>query len=241
MLSPFHSFTSASSSVGIFDSSPTVALPALLASSAMSASPPTPYPQSIPGASLSSGLALPIPARPPGFRLGSPSAPIQVELFIDLQCPFSAKAFTTSLSVHQTNPTLVSFTFIPMCLPTHRQAYHMLKSSLTAALRGAELNPGGASVASTWIRYVDFLYRQVDRFSSAGHYENKTGEDLVNHCARCVLEFFKEEEERFDGYHASISGSTLEGWSKEPMRLAAKRVSRGEAGYGRDEVLRSAD
>ena len=192
----------------------------------MSVTPPTAYPQSVSGASLSSGLALPIPARFPGFRLGSPSAPILVEVFIDLQCPYSGKAFSTLLAVQQRLPSSFCLHFIPLCLPTHRQAYHMLKSSLAAALRGAELSPSpspSVSASSTWARYAAFLYQQVDRFSHAGHYDNKTGGDLIDHCARCVVEFFKEEEERFDVYHAQISGEQLDAWAKEPMRLASKR------------------
>ena len=191
----------------------------------MSASLPKAYPQNAPGVSLSSGLALPFPARFPGFRLGSPSAPVQVEVYIDLQCPYSAKAFSTLLTVHSSNVSTVSFLFIPMCLPTHRQAFQMLKSSLAAAVRGAELNPGPGAASAAWVKYVSFLYGQVDRFSSGGHYENKTGGDLVNHVSRCVLEFFKEEEERFDVYHALIEGEQLDAWAKEPMRLAAKRVT----------------
>jgi hypothetical protein len=193
-------------------------------------SPPTAYPQQVSGASLSSGLALPIPARPPGFRLGLPSAPVQVEVFIDLQCPFSAKAYATLLTVHDHNPSSVSFNFIPLCLPSHRQAYFMLKSSLCAALRGAEVNVSptssrGEVVASTWIAYVSFLYAQVDRFSHRAHYKNKTGDDLIAHVSTCVKEFFKEDEDKFDQYYQTINGDTLDSWAKEAMRLATKRVS----------------
>ena len=193
----------------------------------MSLSPPKAYPQSVSGASLSSGLALPIPARFPGFRLGSPTAPVLVELFIDLQCPYSAKAYATLLAVHQRLPSSLCLQLIPLCLPTHRQAYHMLKSSLAAALRGAELASSptpSAAASATWAKYASFLYAQVDRFSHASHYENKTGGDLIDHCARCVVEFFKEEEDRFDVYHAQLSkGEELDGWAKESMRLATKR------------------
>ena len=194
--------------------------------------PPKAVPQSVTGASLSSGLALPIPARFPGFRVGSPSAPVQVECYVDLQCPFSAKAFATLRAVCAANSADVSVLFVPMVLPTHRQAFFLLKSSLAAALRGAELSASaersstaGAAAASAWTDYASFIFAQVDRFSHASHYENKTGGDLINHVSRCVLESFKEDEERFDVYHALISGDQLDAWAKEPIRLAAKRVS----------------
>ena len=176
---------------------------------------------------LSSNTPIAIPPHTPGFRLGSPAAQIQVEVFVDLQCPYSAKAFAYTLQLHQRHPNDVSFIYLPLVLPAHRQAYYMLKSSLAAALTTTSPTLTAASsaptVSSTWIAYVGHLYTQVDRFSSRNHYMNKTEEDLLNHVSRCVLEFHHEDEPRFDQYYQLIKSEALDEWAKQSIRLAAKR------------------
>ena len=175
---------------------------------------------------LSSNTPINIPPRPPGFRLGSIAAPIQVELFVCLQCPYSAKAFAYTLQLHERHPNDLSFVYIPLVLPAHRQAYFMLKSSLAATLTTASpaltASQSAPTVSSTWIAYVQQLYAQVDRFSGS-HYINKTEEDLVNHVSRCVLEFHREVEDRFEQYYRLIRGDALDEWAKQSCRLAAKR------------------
>ena len=44
-------------------------------------------------------MPIPIPQRPSGYRLGNSSAPIQIEMFFDLECPFSKKGWQTILKV----------------------------------------------------------------------------------------------------------------------------------------------
>ena len=197
-----------------------------------------PYQQSIAGGSLGGNVSVPIPSRPPGFRIGSPAAPVQIELFIDLQCPASAKAFPTALRVQAQHAEDVAVTFLPLVLPAHRQAFHMLRSSLCAASSAsASRSPAPASasatqrsfpstepLAATWVSYAAFLYAQVDRFRHS-HYHNKTEDDLVAHLARCVLEFYHDEEERYDAYYQTIDSDALDQWAKESCRIAGKRVA----------------
>ena len=196
--------------------------------SASSAKPPISSPfrqQSSP--LLSSNTPIPIPPRPPGFRLGSPAAPIQVEAFIDLQCPYSAKAFTYTVQLYDKHANELSIVYLPLVLPAHRQAYYMLKSSLAAALTASSptvaASGASASVSSTWVSYVGHLYQQSDRFSSRQHYMNKTEEDLINHLSRCCIEYRAEPEERFEHYYQLIKGDGLDEWAKQHTRLAAKR------------------
>lgn len=176
---------------------------------------------------LSSNTPIPIPPHPPGFRLGSPAAPIQLELYIDLQCPYSAAAFTTTLQLHDKQPSDVSVVYLPLVLPAHRQSYYMLKSSLAAALTTTSptltATHSAPTVSSTWIAYVAYLYAQVDRFSSSHHYINKTEEDLINHVSRCALDFHHHTEQHFDHYYQLIKGGQLEEWARQAVRLAGKR------------------
>jgi hypothetical protein len=42
-------------------------------------------------------MPIPVPPVPPGYRLGSGDAPMQVEAFLDVECPFSKNGSWVSL------------------------------------------------------------------------------------------------------------------------------------------------
>ncbi len=44
-------------------------------------------------------MPIPIPKRPSGYAKGAASALLQIEAFIDIQCPFSRKSWPTLLAV----------------------------------------------------------------------------------------------------------------------------------------------
>lgn len=55
-------------------------------------------------------------------RLGDAKAPIQVAIFADLQCPFSARAFPTLARIVERHPKKVSVTFHHFPLDFHKEA-----------------------------------------------------------------------------------------------------------------------
>lgn len=69
-------------------------------------------------------MPIPIPKKPSGYRRGSPSALVQVEAFIDLECPFSKRAWPTLLRLTEAfSPGDVSLLVHPITLPGHRQSF----------------------------------------------------------------------------------------------------------------------
>ncbi len=79
-------------------------------------------------------MSMPIPSRPSGFRLGSGDAPVQVEVFVDLECPFSKKAWPTVLAVaNHYKGDCVGITAHPIVLCDHRQSWDLTKATVAIA------------------------------------------------------------------------------------------------------------
>jgi protein-disulfide isomerase len=73
-------------------------------------------------------MAIPIPKRPSGYRRGQCDAPVQVEAFLDVECPFSKKAWLTLLSVAKNyGDDQVGITVYPVVLADHRQSWDVTK------------------------------------------------------------------------------------------------------------------
>lgn len=78
-------------------------------------------------------MPIPIPQRPSGYRLGKPDAPIQIEMFFDLECPFSKKGWQTILKVASDSPEQVCLILQPMTLGNHRQSWDATKAAIAVA------------------------------------------------------------------------------------------------------------
>ncbi|WP_196358096.1 thioredoxin domain-containing protein [Nodosilinea nodulosa] len=77
---------------------------------------------------------MPIPSRPSGFRLGSGDAPVQIEVFVDLECPFSKKAWPTVLAIaNHYEGNGVGITAHPIVLCDHRQSWDLTKAVVAIA------------------------------------------------------------------------------------------------------------
>ena len=75
-------------------------------------------------------MPIPIPARPSGYRLGNANAPIIIEIFFDLECPFSKKGWQTVLQVAKVySSEQIYFIFQPMTLGNHRQSWDATKAA----------------------------------------------------------------------------------------------------------------
>ena len=76
-------------------------------------------------------MAIPIPARPSGYRLGKAEAPITVEMFLDLECPFSKKGWNNAMKVvNAYSPEQVCWVFQLMTLGNHRQSWDATKAAI---------------------------------------------------------------------------------------------------------------
>ncbi|MEM6451497.1 MAG: thioredoxin domain-containing protein [Cyanobacteria bacterium P01_D01_bin.105] len=79
-------------------------------------------------------MAIPIPKRPSGYAIGSADAPITVEVFFDLECPFSKRGWNHVMQVMKVySPEQVRWVFQPMTLGNHRQSWDATKAAIALA------------------------------------------------------------------------------------------------------------
>ncbi|MGG6237118.1 DsbA family protein [Nodosilinea sp. AN01ver1] len=111
---------------------------------------------------------MPVPSRPSGFRLGSGDAPVQIEVFIDLECPFSNKAWPTVLAIanHYENES-VAMTAHPIVLCDHRQSWDLTKAVVAIAADDPQ---------RAW-QFISHLYKHQADYSQDA-FDHKTRHDL---------------------------------------------------------------
>ena len=79
-------------------------------------------------------MPIPIPKHPNRYRLGKPDAPVQIEMFFDLECPFSKKGWQTILQVATAYaPEKIDLILQPMTLGNHRQSWDATKAAIAVA------------------------------------------------------------------------------------------------------------
>jgi len=164
--------------------------------------------------------ATPIPPRNPGYRFGSSDAPVQVDVFIDLQCPFSAKIWKTlsgGVVKKHTDSKEVSFVIFPMCLPWHRQVVDMTKAALVVS----------GDNAQRWFDFATYLYDRQNEFLNA-EFKNKTENDLLNLLAAHAIKFSSETKQSQPALDAAAWVKQFESDEaynriKYPIRVAIKR------------------
>ncbi|MEL6930917.1 MAG: thioredoxin domain-containing protein [Cyanobacteria bacterium J06600_6] len=102
-------------------------------------------------------MSIPIPARPSGYRLGKPGALIQIEMFFDLECPFSKKAWQTLMSVRSAYSSEEIYLILqPMTLSNHRQSWDATKAAIAVADNDAE----------KFISFVSYLFDRQEEFAN---------------------------------------------------------------------------
>ncbi|MEL6262081.1 MAG: thioredoxin domain-containing protein [Cyanobacteria bacterium J06626_6] len=113
-------------------------------------------------------MAIPIPARPSGYRAGSANAPVVVEMFLDLECPFSNRGWKNVLSVMDAYPTeQVSWLFQLMTLGNHRQSWDATKAVIAAAGQETE----------KFIDFVSYIFSRQEEFANEA-WKDKTQTDF---------------------------------------------------------------
>lgn len=87
-------------------------------------------------AALCSSL-IPIPKRPSGIKFGPSSAPINIELFVDMTCPACAQEYNIMQKVLAAYPTQINVVYHFFELPSHTWSY-LLTRSVFACLKESE-------------------------------------------------------------------------------------------------------
>ena len=96
-------------------------------------------------------MPIPIPQRPSGYKLGSSNAPVQIEMFFDLECPFSKQGWQTILKVANTYSSEKIYLILqPMTLGNHRQSWDATKAAIAIAGNNTD-------------KFIDFVSYIFDR------------------------------------------------------------------------------
>ena len=115
-------------------------------------------------------MSIPIPKRPSGYRLGNSNAPIQIELFFDLECPFSKKGWQTLfLAFEAYQQEKLYLTLQPMTLGNHRQSWDGTKAAIAVA----------GNDTSRFIEFVNYLFDRQSEFANEA-FKDKTQTDWHN-------------------------------------------------------------
>ena len=102
-------------------------------------------------------MAIPIPNRPSGYRIGEADAPVMVEMFFDLECPFSKRGGGNVRQVMDTYAAdKVYWIFQPMTLGNHRQSWDATKAAIALAGENPE----------KFIEVVSYIFSRQEEFAN---------------------------------------------------------------------------
>ena len=155
-------------------------------------------------------MPIPIPNRSSGFTLGDPLANIKIDIFFDIQCPHSKRAWPTIINLlkyYESKPVCITAHIIT--LSNHRQSWDF-NLALFALADGD---------AQRFFDFVGFLFERQEQFYNAP-FMHKTHDDLRQlasdfahqHAGVDKVSFLK----RMDEHDIYIDART-------PIRFAATR------------------
>ena len=102
-------------------------------------------------------MSIPIPPRPSGYRLGNANAPIIIEMFFDLECPFSKKGWQTIQEVVKIYTSeQLHLILQPMTLGNHRQSWDATKAAIAVA----------GDDTSKFIDFVSYIFDRQAEFAN---------------------------------------------------------------------------
>ena len=102
-------------------------------------------------------MPIPIPQRPSGYHLGSSDAPVQIEIFFDLECPFSKKGWQTILKVADAYSSEQIYLILqPMTLSNHRQSWDATRAAIAIA----------GNNTSKFVDFVSYIFDLQEEFAN---------------------------------------------------------------------------
>jgi len=124
-------------------------------------------------------MPIPIPKRPSGYVKGGASALLQIEAFVDIQCPYSKKAWPTLLAVSDHfGSEKVQLRVYLLSMANHRQSWDVTKAIFAVAEADSE----------QFFKLATFLYVRQEQFFN-GVFKQLTQVDLYNLIVRLVGEY----------------------------------------------------
>ena len=133
-------------------------------------------------------MSIPIPQRPSGYRLGNADAPIVIEIFFDIECPFSKKGWQTMLQVAKAySPDRVYLILYPMTLGNHRQSWDATKAAIAVA----------DNDTNKFIDFVSYIFDRQSEFANEAS-KDKTQTDWHHMLASYAIDASKwDNKEKF--------------------------------------------
>lgn len=156
-------------------------------------------------------MTIPIPKRPSGYRRGPADAPVQVEAFVDVECPFSKKAWSTLCAVAEAYcGDRVSITVHPIVLADHRQSWDATKAAVLMA---------SGDSAKFW-DCLSYLYDHQEKYSDDA-FNQQTHVDLYHLLARLAADY----ADWTDGttFIQQLRSEAIEQETKVPIRFGISR------------------
>eukprot|EP00756_Hemistasia_phaeocysticola_P062228 Hpha_TRINITY_DN5655_c0_g1::TRINITY_DN5655_c0_g1_i1::g.50648::m.50648 len=174
-------------------------------------------------------MAIPVPRRHPGYPSpggGGTTGTVTFEFFADLQCPFSAKAWTTFRNVVDHYHGKIKFYFTPYVIAGHQQAFDVHRCLDVVFRKGG---------AGQLFEFVGFLFKNQAQFSNAS-FKSKTPLDLLHLLGSWVeqygitpaeLEEMIDTDETFDTVRAAQRrGIGLGVWTTPSFYINGALVTR---------------
>ncbi|MEL6882236.1 MAG: thioredoxin domain-containing protein [Cyanobacteria bacterium J06607_10] len=156
-------------------------------------------------------MAIPIPARPSGYRLGQVDAPIMVEMFLDLECPFSKRGWQNVMSVVEAySSQQVRWIFQLMTLGNHRQSWDATKATIAVA----------GDDTQKFIDFVSYVFSRQEEFANEA-WKDKTQTDFHNLLAEFAAEVTEHQDKA--QFIALMNSKDVYAQARIPARLATMR------------------
>ncbi len=156
-------------------------------------------------------MSIPIPRRSSGYKLSDANASIIVEMFFDLECPFSRKGWQTFLQVIAAySAEQVHFIFQPMTLSNHRQSWDVTKAAIAVAGNNTQ----------KFIDFVNYVFDHQKEFAGDA-FKDKTQTDLHHLLADYVLDATEWSDK--DKFIELLNSKEIYNQARIPARYAAAK------------------
>ncbi|MFC1749737.1 DsbA family protein [Pseudomonadota bacterium] len=144
----------------------------------------------------------------PGIKIGTGQTEIKLDLFFDLQCSYSKKAWdVVGHSVENSWADQLNIYFHPICLSHHRQSW-----DLTRALFAVK-----SLDASEAVEFIERVYSDHGQFYNA-QWKSKTQDEFLSHLASITGKCANVSEKDFIG---TIESDEVYANSKGSIHYAA--------------------
>jgi protein-disulfide isomerase len=145
-------------------------------------------------------MTFPSFGRLPGIEIGHASRRVRLDLFLDLQCPYSKKSWDViGEAVSNEWKDHLSMSFHPICLSHHRQSWDLARA--LSAIHS--IDESGA------LAFISAVYAEQDQFYNAA-WKSKGQDEFLSHLAAfaremvdCTASDFINRIESDDNYSKS--------------------------------------